>query len=152
MTVFRFDQTTFGPVTTAGGWFIHPTPPCDVMAELTTAADWMAGSGLAPQEALDVMFSAFQALSAHPWYDGEPRGGRFAPRVVIEHRHAGPVFIWKVDNNGTTFLVASHYLPDAERLVEQLNESLWRDELPSDAGGPEGLAPALAREGTDYGF
>lgn len=51
--------------------------------------------------------SAFSAVQQHDWWETELRE---KPRVIYDPNNDDTAFIFKLDNNGTTFLVSEHGL------------------------------------------
>lgn len=66
-------------------------------------------------ERFDLNFEAAKRMAANLHWDGDFRDGPFVMPVLVE-LEVGYAFVWKQDNNGSTFLISPVPLPYVEHL------------------------------------
>lgn len=93
---------------TPSGWYVQAVEPKDCFDSCTlTVEQWLAGlgpegSGARCEGWRDLMM-AVEAVVSHSLWEWQLR---CTPRVAYDVEYDRPFFIFKIDNNGTTFLVA----------------------------------------------
>lgn len=109
--------------TSTEGLYILEMGPLDCFTSFTlSAAEWVGRHEEGPEAAAALLIDACFTVAKHPLWDGVQRS--YSPRVAFNAQTDSLYFIFKLDNNGTTFLVGWHlpqglegdlyFVPDGE--------------------------------------
>ena len=116
--------------------YVYATGPTDYWEGLLPADDWLRAPGT-PSDVRDRLARWGEALAAvrqHPWWDGKLQGGSWPMVSGLPSGEPSPhvFFTWKIENNGTTFVVSPVRLPWLEGQFEVFRKVRREDTLLED--------------------
>ena len=99
-------------------WYVYNVEALDFFEESTVpVSEWLkrpGASGRNLQEKRDELFDALFTVSQHPCWDWHMR---LEPHVAYYPRQDTWYFIFKLNNNGSTFLVSGFEMPEFPDVV-----------------------------------
>jgi hypothetical protein len=97
-----------------GKWYVQAISPRDSYEEVSLlVTDWINKSMITDFNIkIEKYYEAYQAVQKHSFWEYHERE---EPRVSYDIVHDEEIFIFKIDNNGTTFIVSQREMLELER-------------------------------------